>query len=508
LAPANGHTLTDPYGRTLDYLRLSVTDRCNLRCVYCMPAEGVEFVPHENILSYEEMIHIVRLMAARGLKKVKITGGEPLVRKHLASLVSRLTAIPGITKVTLTTNGTLLRDQLPDLVAAGLDGVNISLDTLDPGTHAALTRGGKLRDVLDSIESALRYARKGQLTVKLNCVPIKASGVANSSILDLAALARENPLHVRFIELMPIGLGKGLPSYSDGEIRAILENAFGPMTFSSVKLGNGPAVYYSLPGFTGKIGFISALSHEFCDSCNRLRLTSEGFLKTCLQYGDGVDLRSALRGAGAKPYAAHHFSSPLAPVASCALDTFSPIEALTEAIKAHEDAHGNPDDTLSPGSGGHSGIEDDPATDAALLVLIDSAIARKPLHHRFKEAIAAAHTPDKQTAPDGAPLQPPGSSALAPGSPALVPGSSAQIPGSSAQVPDSPAPAPGSPALVPGSSAQIPGSSAQVPDSSAQVPDSPALVPGSSEQIPGSPAQVPSSSLSNLESKKMHSIGG
>lgn len=306
--------MMDGTQRVIDYLRISVTDRCNLRCVYCMPAEGVEWQPHDKILRYEEILRLCKICAGLGVTKYKLTGGEPLVRKGLADLVAGIKAIPGTKSVTITTNGILLAGQLPGLVAAGLDGVNISLDTLDAGRFAAITRGGRVEQVLEGLEAAL--AQPG-LNVKLNCVP---TGENDRELAALAALAKDRPLAVRFIELMPIGLGEPARGRTETQIRALLEAAYGPMEPYDVPLGNGPCRYVSLPGFAGKIGFISAMSHKFCDRCNRVRLTAAGFLKTCLQYETGVDLRPLLAGddaalAGAiadavihKP-AAHQFGS-------------------------------------------------------------------------------------------------------------------------------------------------------------------------------------------------------
>lgn len=283
--------MKDSCNRTIDYLRLSVTDRCNLRCVYCMPESGVEFLPHDKIMTYEEMLRICRLMVDLGLRKVKITGGEPLVRKGIPWLIQELKALDGIESVTMTTNGILLQEQVKALVHAGLDAVNISLDTLDVRQFQSLTRFSVLDQVKAGIAEALNYSP--DLAVKLNCVPVKEAGVDNQ-VLQLVKLAKDQPLHVRFIELMPIGLGKDMVGWSEQEIRDTIEANYGKLKPYTKTLGNGPCVYYSIEGFKGKIGFISAISHKFCDQCNRIRLTSDGFLKTCLQYGDGIDLKKAI----------------------------------------------------------------------------------------------------------------------------------------------------------------------------------------------------------------------
>lgn len=280
--------MLDCYNRTIDYLRISLTDRCNLRCIYCMPAEGVRWVPHTAILSYEQLLRLCRIFASLGLKKIKLTGGEPLVRPGVDSLIAALKDIPGIENVTLTTNGVLLSQQLPGLVEAGLDGVNISLDAVEEDIFAAITRRPGVDQVLGALRDALAVPH---LNVKINCVPM---GLNTSQLVPLAELARDSRLAVRYIELMPIGLGKSLAHPDEGEVRALLEQAFGPLTPYEGKLGNGPCSYYSLPGFQGKIGFISAMTHQFCAGCNRVRLTSGGFLKTCLQYEKGVDLMALL----------------------------------------------------------------------------------------------------------------------------------------------------------------------------------------------------------------------
>lgn len=286
--------MTDGTGRIIDYLRVSVTDRCNLRCVYCMPPQGVEPVPHREMLTLEEIGTICGAAARLGVTRVKLTGGEPLVRKGCPRLVEMLKSIPGIREVTMTTNGILLPRMLGELMAAGLDGVNISLDTLDPERYKALTRYPLEGDAQEAIQAALGAG----LRVKVNCVPIREHN--DRDLEELAALARDRQLDVRFIELMPVGMGAALTPIPGEEVRQRLEAAFGPMEpYQGVPRGNGPAVYYSLPGFTGKIGFISAVSHRFCGDCNRVRLTSTGFLKLCLHYSDGVPLRELARsGAG------------------------------------------------------------------------------------------------------------------------------------------------------------------------------------------------------------------
>lgn len=281
--------MLDGLQRNIDYLRISVTDRCNLRCVYCMPEDGVAWMPHEDVLRYEEILRLARIFAGLGGRRIKLTGGEPLVRRGLPDLVAGLRAIDGIEEVTLTTNGILLAEQLPELLEAGLGGVNVSLDSVREETFCRLTRREGVERTLAGIDTCLAAG----IPTKINCVPV----AAEEDLLALAELARTRPLPVRFIELMPIGLGKGLPRRGEAELRALLEGAFGPLTPYSERLGNGPCRYYTLPGFQGQIGFISAVSHQFCDRCNRVRLTANGFLKTCLQYDRGVWLRPLLAGS-------------------------------------------------------------------------------------------------------------------------------------------------------------------------------------------------------------------
>jgi cyclic pyranopterin phosphate synthase len=254
-----------------------------------MPKEGMEFIPHENILTYEEIIRLCKCFAGLGMSKVKLTGGEPLVRKNLSYLVKEIKNINGIQNVTLTTNGILLAEQIEDLVQAGIDAVNVSLDTLDSDQFEQLTRFRKLDQVLEGIEETLKYTN---IALKVNCVPLRED---YNNILSMVSLAKDQKLHVRFIEVMPIGLGKDLKGLTEENIKEIIEKEYGTLTPYKASIGNGPCHYYSLEGFQGKIGFISAISHQFCDSCNRVRLTSEGYLKNCLQYANGIDLKSLMR---------------------------------------------------------------------------------------------------------------------------------------------------------------------------------------------------------------------
>lgn len=282
--------MIDGYGRVIDYIRISVTDRCNLRCVYCMPQEGVQSVCHEEILRYDEIVRLAAVFASLGIRKIKLTGGEPLVRKGVPSLTAALNELPGIEQVTLTTNGIGLKEQLPALAAAGIGGINLSLDTLNPEVFERITRRPAFQQVMEGLEAALGYP---EIPLKVNCVPMNMEG---QNVTELAELARRYPIHVRYIEMMPIGLGKQFGFRSEEEILAELETRYGPCRPFDGTLGNGPGHYVSFDGFAGKIGFISAISHKFCEHCNRVRLTSQGFLKTCLQYERGADLKRLLRG--------------------------------------------------------------------------------------------------------------------------------------------------------------------------------------------------------------------
>lgn len=280
--------MIDGSGRKINYIRISVSDRCQLRCTYCMPEEGVELLSHRDMLSFDEIERLCRIFAQLGINVIKITGGEPLCRRNVSQLIKNIKAIEGISEVTLTTNGVDLARYWDELCDAGLDSVNISIDTLDRELYASITRRDRIEDVLNSIRLT---QHSGNIPVKINCVPMM-----NEQLLwDVASLAKDYPIHVRFIEMMPIGCGKQFKFISREETMKRIEAHYGTLTQITGKLGNGPADYYSLPGFKGNIGFISALSHKFCSECNRVRLTASGFLKTCLQFDCGVNLLGLLR---------------------------------------------------------------------------------------------------------------------------------------------------------------------------------------------------------------------
>ncbi len=282
----------DRYQRDIHYLRLSVTDLCNLRCRYCMP-DGVEKLEREAVLTYEEFLRLAALFARCGIDTVRVTGGEPLVRKNVAQLVAGLKETPGIRRVTLTTNAVLLAEQLPALLDAGLDSVNISLDTLRPEVFRQITA----RDDFAAVQAGLQAALQSGLPVKLNCVP--QAGVNEGELEQLAALAKDNAMQVRFIEMMPIGYGAAMPCISGPELRVRFARRWPELAPLSPAqehaLGDGPAVYYTVPGWQGSIGFIAAVHGKFCASCNRVRLTSQGFLRPCLASETGCDLRALLR---------------------------------------------------------------------------------------------------------------------------------------------------------------------------------------------------------------------
>lgn len=282
--------MRDAQGRAIEYLRLAITDKCNLRCLYCMPEGGVGSLAHGELLNFEEILRVVRLMVGLGVHTVRLTGGEPMARRGCLELARMIKAIPGVDRLAMTTNGLLLKGRMAEVRDAGIDDLNISIDTLDPAAYARITRGGDVRDVLCAIREALNLG----LRVKLNAVPVR--GLNDDGLCDLAALAREWPVDVRFIELMPVGCGAALTPVPTDEVRAIIEAGFGPLVPDGAKHGMGPAVYDKPEGFQGSIGFIGAVSHAFCDHCNRVRLTPEGALKLCLNHRNGVDLRALLRG--------------------------------------------------------------------------------------------------------------------------------------------------------------------------------------------------------------------
>ena len=284
----------DDFGRPIDYLRVSVTDRCNLRCVYCMPAEGVQHRDMNEILTFEEIETVVRAASELGISKLRLTGGEPLARLGIEDLVGMLARVPGLDDLSMTTNGTLLADKAEALALAGLNRVNISLDTLKPDRFQYITRRGRLDNVLQGIEAA---KSAGLQPVKINVVVVR--GLNEDEVIDFARLSVDEGWHVRYIEMMPIGTD---PTWrSDDhvpihEIRTWITETIGPLHPAAMERGGGPARYYRIAGSdTGTIGFISPVTEHFCDMCNRLRLTADGRLRPCLLSDVELDLRSILR---------------------------------------------------------------------------------------------------------------------------------------------------------------------------------------------------------------------
>ena len=282
--------MLDQYGRKIDYLRISITDRCNLRCRYCMPQGVACPESHEDILRYEEILRVCRAASALGITKYKITGGEPLVRKGCADLIAELKALPGTQQVTLTTNGLLLQEKLDALCAAGLDAVNISLDTLDPEKFREIT--GYPDFAAEGFRALLANCCTRGLRTKINAVLLEEN---RDEVVDLAALAEEFPVDVRFIELMPIGFGGDMKRVSPDEVLGVLQARWPDLCPTEEKRGNGPAHYFASAQLQGRIGFIDAVSHAFCADCNRVRLTSTGQIKPCLSFDSTTDLRALLR---------------------------------------------------------------------------------------------------------------------------------------------------------------------------------------------------------------------
>lgn len=300
--------MKDSHGRTIDYLRISLTDRCNFRCIYCMPAEGVCAMDHDEILRIEEIESIVRVATRIGIRSVRLTGGEPLVRKGVASLVESLARMPGVENISMTTNGVLLPQMAEELKAAGLSRVNISLDTLDPEQFEFITRVGKIESTMRGIDAALKA---GFNPVKINAVTVRSLG---QDFLAFAKLSIDRPLHVRFIEYMPVGESTGSDGSGWGKQDVIpSEELLGiinerareeglpelqPIDGDHRPIGWGPARYFEFPDAQGTVGFISPLSRHFCSECNRLRLTADGKLRPCLFSDREVDVRAALRDGG------------------------------------------------------------------------------------------------------------------------------------------------------------------------------------------------------------------
>ena len=284
--------MRDQYGRELSDLRISLTDRCNLRCVYCMPADGIDFRPHEELLQDDELLLLVRIAAELGVKKVRLTGGEPTVRPGIIDLVREITAMPRIQDIAMTTNGILLEYLAAELAAAGLRRVNVSVDTLDPDKFKLITRGGRLDRVLAGIA---RAEAVGLSPIKLNAVVVR--GFNEEEVVPLARLTLDHPWEVRYIEVMPFGAVADVADagiVKSEETMARIEEALGPLSPIDLS-GVDPARTYRLLGASGTLGFISPVSLPFCSTCGRLRLTADGRLRLCLLRDDEVDLLTPLR---------------------------------------------------------------------------------------------------------------------------------------------------------------------------------------------------------------------
>jgi cyclic pyranopterin phosphate synthase len=301
--------LADAFNRPITYLRVSVTDKCNLRCVYCMPESGLPWLRREELLNYEEIVEIVRAAASTGVRTIRLTGGEPLVRRDLDRLVAGIAAIDGIDDIALSTNAMLLEEQLEGLVAAGLRRVNISLDTLRPDRFERIARRPGLDRVLRGIDAAIEA---NLLPVKLNCVVMR--GENDDEIADFARLTQQRAVYVRFIEVMPVHENLGLQHDTYVSSDEILERVaqIGQIEPVPGPPGNGPARYFAFPGAPGAVGVISPLSHDYCERCNRVRLTADGRLRLCLFGDQHVDLRTALRNGASTGDLAELFRASMA----------------------------------------------------------------------------------------------------------------------------------------------------------------------------------------------------
>ena len=315
--------LRDPYGRIIDYLRVSITDRCNFRCVYCMPESGFPVTPKEESLTNEELVRLIGIASTLGMSKIRLTGGEPLLRKDLPEMIREVSKMPGVREISCTTNGFMLTQLAAPLREAGLTRLNVSLDTLKPERFEPIARRGSLQEVLDGIQAAFD---EGILPLKINCVAMK--GINDDEAADFASWTLTKPVHVRFIELMPMRWSldetpsdfdafaahgeKGLlqlrqargDMLSDSQMRRMfvsaetlqesIEKVHGPLEPAEIAT-NGPARTFRIPGAKGTIGFISQITNDFCSKCNRLRLTHDGFLRPCLMSDGELDLRTPIR---------------------------------------------------------------------------------------------------------------------------------------------------------------------------------------------------------------------
>jgi cyclic pyranopterin phosphate synthase len=286
-------TLTDQFGRSIEYLRISVTDRCNFRCTYCMPLEGLPWLPKADILSYEEIVGVVEQLAPLGLRRIRLTGGEPTIRPQITSLVSQLRAVPGVEDIALSTNGVKLPELAQPLREAGLDRINMSADSLRADRVTAIAR----RDLgFDPVASLCAAEAAGLSPIKVNVVVMR--GVNDDEVADFARLTLDHPWHIRFIELMPVGDMRELTWEHVVPTAEILDRVAAVDALvpdAGPSRGNGPATYYRFPGAPGTVGVITPMTHTYCGTCNRVRLTADGRLRTCLFGDHEVNLRDALR---------------------------------------------------------------------------------------------------------------------------------------------------------------------------------------------------------------------
>ena len=279
--------MTDRFGRKIEYMRVSITDRCDLRCRYCIP-EGCDKVPMSSILTYEEIIRICAAASELGIRKIRITGGEPFVRKGCTYLIKAVKDLPGIDEVYVTTNGQSLHLFIDELKETEIDGINISLDTLDPDRFRSITGGGILQKTIEAVDLSV----KAGLKTKINTLTMKTFN--EDELTDLVSFAFDRGIAIRFIEMMPIGAGDPGTGVPNSTVLERLRENWPDLRPDASQRGNGPAVYYSIPGKAGAVGFISAMHEPFCGQCNRVRLTSQGQLKPCLCYEEGTSLKPFL----------------------------------------------------------------------------------------------------------------------------------------------------------------------------------------------------------------------
>lgn len=281
--------MKDKWNRTINYMRISVTDQCNLRCCYCMPEEGIPYLKESELLSFEEILEIVKAGTKLGIDKIKITGGEPLLRKDISQLITKMKNIQGIKQVTLTSNGVLLNKYALLLRQANVDSININLPALSKEKYESITRRNEFEQVMEGIQKASELG----IHIKINCVSRKT--LTDEELLSYADMIKNDEMDVRFIEMMPLGQGRDYETYNNDFIKERLETLLNAKLVQLDYRGNGPALYYQIEGHKGKIGFISAVTHKFCKECNRIRLSAQGDMKLCLNFDKGVSLKHVLR---------------------------------------------------------------------------------------------------------------------------------------------------------------------------------------------------------------------